>query len=297
MLKKYIRKFNPEIIIARGPFATNLALNFKDDRKICFDGRGAYVPELMEYNVVPDEKIKSEIESIERRAVLESNFRIAVSNALVNYWKEQFQYKGTNHVVIPCTLNSNSIPVGLPADNSGKRNELGFKKENIIIAYSGSNAGWQTLEDLTEKLIPLFRENQLLTLLLMLKDVPAEFSLKKEFPDRVHSAWVKPEEVTAILSACDYGWMVREKSVTNKVASPVKFAEYLVAGLPVIISEELGDYPEFVLANKCGIVWNAKTNASFLPVIPYEEKLRIHKLALEHFSKENFKAAYQSILK
>lgn len=286
-LKKYIRKINPHTIIARGPFAANLALNFKEGRKICFDGRGAYVPELTEYNVVPDENVKKEIENVERKAILNSDFRIAVSNALVAYWKRTYQYSGNAHVVIPCTLNSASIP---RLQEAAEQN-----KEEITIAYSGSNAGWQSLNDLSEKLLPVFRENNSLKLLLLLKNVPENFALKNEFPDRVKSTWVAPEKVTGILSSCDYGWLVREKSITNEVASPVKFAEYLAAGLPVIISEGLGDYTEFVRANNCGIIWNGAGN-KFHKTSP-EEKKCLHQLALDHFTKEKFKEAYLSILK
>jgi glycosyltransferase involved in cell wall biosynthesis len=296
-LKKYIRRINPEVIIARGPFAANLALNFKEGRKICFDGRGAYVPELIEYNVVPDEKIKNEIGEIERKAIHETDFRIAVSNALVNYWKEQFQYSGAQHVVIPCTLNSNSFHAAGITDIDKSRKELDLLKQDRVIVYSGSNAGWQSLEDLSVKLTPLFRANSDMKLVLMLKIIPASFSMLKEFPGRVKQKWTNPEQVAEVLSACDYGWLVREKSVTNQVASPVKFAEYLAAGLSVIISPELGDYTDFVNANACGIVWKEGNAITDLPEIPLAEKTRFRELATNNFSKESFIDQYLDILK
>jgi hypothetical protein len=292
-LKRYIRKIKPSIIIARGPFATDLAFNFSaHGRKICFDGRGAYVPELKEYNVVPDARVKNEIEKLERKAVLGSDFRIAVSEALVNYWKRSFQYSGNAHVVIPCTLNSGAVP---QLNTFDKPRESDFHPGDIIIAYSGSDAGWQSLNDLSEKLLPAFRKNNSLQLLLLLKNVPENFALKKEFPSRVKSTWVAPEKVTEILSSCDYGWLVRERSVTNEVASPVKFAEYLAAGLSVIISEDLGDYTAFVRENNCGMTWSEE-EISFKKTSP-AEKMRLHQLALDHFTKEKFKDAYLSILR
>ena len=96
-------------IIARGPFASNLALSLRKMggvKKVCFDGRGASFAELTEYKVVEDDGVKNEIFQIEKKAVLNADFRIAVSEKLVDYWKEQFDCNDNNYVVIPCTLNS-----------------------------------------------------------------------------------------------------------------------------------------------------------------------------------------------
>ena len=82
-----------KIIMARGPFAASLALRLKKSgkiQKVILDARGAYKAELNEYDVVQNETIKKEISEIEKDVVLNSDFRLAVSNALVNYWKKEF---------------------------------------------------------------------------------------------------------------------------------------------------------------------------------------------------------------
>ena len=43
--------------------------------------------------------------------------------------------------------------------------------------------------------------------------------------------------------------------IANRVASPVKVAEYLQAGLKVIISPNIGDYSELIYATKFGYIW------------------------------------------
>jgi hypothetical protein len=45
----------------------------------------------------------------------------------------------------------------------------------------------------------------------------------------------------------------------NNVASPTKFAEYMLAGLPTIISPGVGDYTEFVTEKKLGFVVDVKS--------------------------------------
>ena len=55
-----------------------------------------------------------------------------------------------------------------------------------------------------------------------------------------------------LFSIADYGYVFREQSVTNQVASPVKVAEYLSCGLKVLISENLGDYSSMIKENDLG---------------------------------------------
>lgn len=294
LLGRALRKINPQVIVCRGPFASALAFEFRQGRKICFDGRGAYTAELNEYNVIPDEKVKSEIAALEKRVVLESDFRLAVSEKLVQYWKNQFGYSGSQHVVIPCTLNSRSLNELKTAKGQNIRSEYGFTNEDIVIVYSGSGAGWQSLQSLDDSLYESFRGNEKLNLLLLLKEIPAGFKLKQDFPERVKQTWLQAEKVLSVMAACDYGWLVREDSVTNQVASPVKFAEYISAGLKVILSKGLGDYPEFVKQHHAGIIFPDE-KMELVPVVA-EEKKRIAALALSFFVKEKYREEYLKLL-
>ena len=118
--------------------------------------------------------------------------------------------------------------------------------------------------------------------------------LREKFPQQVLQKWVAHNQVTDILAACDYGILIRENTVTNQVASPTKFAEYLASGLPVIISANLGDYSAFVETHRCGIKFNGE-----LPVIikpDSAEKKRMKQLALQNFTKESFKDKYEDLL-
>jgi hypothetical protein len=83
--------------------------------------------------------------------------------------------------------------------------------------------------------------------------------LKQQFPGQIFNRWLTFDKVQPVLSMCDYGILYREQSITNKVAAPTKFAEYLSAGLPVMISEGIGDYTSFVKQHDCGMVLNDLT--------------------------------------
>jgi hypothetical protein len=280
--------FSDKKVWARGPFAANLALRLKKMglvKKIIFDARGAYRAELTEYNVVPDEKIKNSIANIEKIALLESDAQLAVSQKLKDWWKEQYAFVPVKAEVIPCTM-SDYFDQAFPTEEAihSARKALGFTKEDIVITYSGSSAGWQSFEMVDEFLFKLMSEDERIRLLFLSDKTPPESKTFSSFSGRIVTKWVKPSEVRNLLLACDYGLLIREKSVTNKVASPVKFAEYLSCGLQVIISEELGDFTEFVKMRNCGTVFSPSTSLR-VTITPYEKKQLTHKLAVEHFSK------------
>ena len=281
-----------QTIMARGPFAACLAIWIKKSgfaKKIIFDGRGAYKAELNEYDVVKNETIKKQIGEIEKHVVLNSDFRLAISNALVNYWKKECGYASDNHIVVPCTL-STDFTFEFPAkEKLGEiKKEIGFTENDIVIVYSGSTAGWQSFTLVEGLLKKLMTADQNIKLLWVTHHLNEHSEFVKQFKIRIKSAWVKHELVKNYLLASDYGLMFRENSVTNQVASPVKFAEYLSCGLDVIISEDLGDFSEFVSKNNCGIVGDKIV----VEKISYETKQKNHKLAMQSLTKENHKTDY-----
>ena len=50
----------------------------------------------------------------------------------------------------------------------------------------------------------------------------------------------KQNEVGFALTACDAGILIRKPTLVNRVANPVKIAEYMGAGLPIIIEKGVG---------------------------------------------------------
>lgn len=294
-LARKLNRINPEVVVCRGPFAASLALDAANGRRICFDGRGAYEAELKEYNVVPHPEVINEIAAVEERVVKDTACRLAVSQALVTYWKERYNYAGTNHVVVPCTL-SGQVPALMNAvPRSELRAKAGYAEQDIVVAYSGSSAGWQSLDLLEAYMLPLMRKQPEVRLVLLLPATVPLSKAEQEFPGRVKRMWLKHSEVVTVLSTCDYGWMVREQSVTNKVASPVKFAEYLAAGLQVIISPGIGDYSQTTAEHHLGIVANAPEE--FLLRKPTDEdRSRSHAYAAQHLTKERYIAQYKQLL-
>jgi hypothetical protein len=281
LLRRTLRTLDHQRIIARGPFAAMLALK-NSSAGVCFDARGAYAAEFSEYNVGSNKIGVEEIKRIEAEVIDRASNLIAVSSPLVQYWKREYGYTADKHVIIPCTLSGN---VDLNGEDHGK--------DKLRIVFSGGNGKWQSLDLLSQLLEPAFERNKNIELFLLTQTPADSIALKIKYPERVHVKWLqKPEEVHALLRTCDYGWLVRENTVTNQVASPVKFAEYLAAGLSVVISENLGDFSSFVKDNECGVVIQGAILDTLEP-ISIEQRRRNQELAKKYFLKEAYKSAYR----
>lgn len=296
LLTLILKSLGAKKVVARGPFATSLALSLKKllGLSVVYDGRGAYSAEVKEYNVIEDENTIDEVKGIEKQSVLESDFRIAVSNKLIEYWENEFGYKGQNHVMIPCTLNS-EFSGEHPVTDQSERQRLGFEEDDIILIYSGSSAGWQSFSTLDNFLLKAFEASPRIHCILLADTDPEKFFAHKKFPDRLRQMWVSHDEVKEVLNAGDYGLLIRDKAVTNEVASPTKFAEYLSRGLPVIISEGIGDFSGLVKDKKCGYVFSEDFDFTQLTNVSGIEKRKFHDLAIQIFTKESHKDSYKAI--
>ncbi|MEW6469827.1 MAG: hypothetical protein AB1458_12940, partial [Bacteroidota bacterium] len=264
--------------------------------RVCFDARGAYTPEYSEYRVAGIKKIEEEIESLEKSAVLGSDFRLAVSEKLVQYWRDKFTYADHRYVIIPCTLNSAHLKHEPDASKTRMlRKQMGVKEDEVLLCYSGSTAGWQSFRLMEKFLLSCLAMNTRCKM-LFLTDKKIDFSAALDvYRDRLIFMSVAPSEVFAYLSACDYGILLREESMTNKVSSPVKFAEYLLSGLKVIITPNVGDYPAFIRENSCGHIVSREMKLQ-LGTVGTDEKARIAGLGRRCFGKKAFNDHYRTLL-
>jgi len=294
IVRSVCRSNNVQGIIARGAFATAVAINARDKgacKKVCFDARGAYSAEWNEYRIINDNKLIASVGAIEKKATLQADFRLAVSEALVKHWQDQYGYTGTEHVVIPCTLGADhsDFPV-----NISIRDKMGVASDETLLVYSGSSAGWQSFELIKKLLSKALKEDPKLKVLFLSREDENNKALKSEFPNQVIVKWLDASEVPSYLNVCDVGILIREDSVTNKVSSPTKFAEYLNAGLNVLIAKRIGDMSAFVEGHGCGKVIKDDIGRVLPPSA--EERERNKALAKTHFTKEAFAEEYTKIM-
>ncbi len=274
---------NKTIAICRGTLAFRFA--FEKYNKIIYDGRAAVAAEVKEYNVTGSKELDELFIETELFAVSNASFFISVSKKLISYWQNELKINVPENktVVIPCTLSS--------VANTTKKHR---KNNKIKVVYSGGTGAWQSFDKVVLLLDDLMQRQNNIEVLFLTKLNKEIERLQQKYPRRCVQKWVNHHEVYNELSSCDYGILLREDKVTNQVASPVKFAEYLNAGLSILISPNIGDFSQFVIDNDCGIV--VAEEIPTLLKIEQPEKTRFQQLCQNNFTKEVVKESYAKLI-
>lgn len=283
----------------RSEFATGICLLLRSAgvlRRVGFDGRSARAAESREYELGGRTAFTDdEIEALERRCVLGADARIAVSSHLVEYWRYAFGYEDRDHVIIPSTVvETPSVDLAMPTRTC---REMGFSPDHVVLGYAGSSAQWQSLARVDRLISSAFARDDRLRALL-LTDVPVEsLRVTREYPGRAIVRWVSPSEVRSYLEVLDYGLLIRDRSVTNRVASPTKFGEYLQAGAMILISPEIGDLSDFVRRHGCGRVVTGSEIPGMLPKVSAADRRMCRRLAESYFTKTAYRKSYEDFLR
>lgn len=265
----YRKRRNPETPVrfyCRGPKATLAAMSLRatfPEVGVVFDCRGvngleyAYERGYSDIESAPSELRESArvIEAIEREAAKGADRMICVSEAMRRVVSERWGVDATRIFVVPCCTDTANARV-LSSVREAVRVELGLG-ERFTLVYSGSVSAWQ----MPEETIALFGQMcvngidaHLLVVTTQIERFRAVMGGAGVSADRVTVFSVPHKDVARYLAAADAGLLIRERCLVNEVASPVKFAEYLAAGLPVVIGDGVGDCSGWVREHGLGVV-------------------------------------------
>lgn len=246
-------KNTPVIYHCRGESAAQWAIklrrSFPND-KVVLDVRGYWPAELLYARGIDDITKATGKDEVDYKTALhflkttisKVDAVTTVSTALKDLLIQEAGAP-VNTAVVPCCVTH------ITTDD--KRNELrqrwGIKDDEVVLVYSGTTAKYQHLDDLT---IPFLKQlkaqNSQIRLAFfsgevekikkMLADagIDEAGTLIKSFPQN---------EVAEALTACDLGILIRKPTLVNRVANPVKIAEYMASGLPIIIEKGVGGIP------------------------------------------------------
>lgn len=166
--------------------------------------------------------------------------------------RERFaaQTGGKPTQVIPCVA-SETLFFYDPALRETTRQRLGYTAEDRVILYAGGLSHYQCLPESIELFRQLVEQDQRYKLLIVTQQTQAVQQLLAGLPAGSYQVCrAEIAEVNAYSNAADFGLMLRKADPLNAVASPTKFAEYSLAGLPVIMTDSVID--SYALARQNG---------------------------------------------
>lgn len=259
------------VVRCRNSTSTRIALDaFRGNHnaKIIYDSRGAEVTEAIQqlglesqpeanWPTTAREKLLA-ARTNERRAIQESAGVTCVSQAMVDQLRASYPEQPANKFfVIPCCPDTAAFSAATTGRDQA-RHELGLTHK-LVVTYLGSLV-WYQLPEASFRIFLAIKSIRPDAHFLAITTNPAkmrELALTAGLQsDEITIRSVPSNEVPRLLVASDLGLMLRDNSMTNRVASPVKFGEYMAAGVPVIITPQLGDYSEAVRTNDLGVEVN-----------------------------------------
>ncbi len=136
------------------------------------------------------------------------------------------------------------------------RDELGAAPGEKLLCYSGGMAPWQRVGEIVTLFDQLSCRRNDVRFVILTPDVGNLRSTIASLthPSRFYLKNCSHDEIRRYLSACDAGVIMRHDTMVNNVASPIKVAEYLACGLPVIMTRGIGDYSEDLVREGVGIL-------------------------------------------
>ncbi len=180
---------------------------------------------------------------------------VVLSHRLRNDFIKQFGVRAPI-TVIPCCVDTDRFQFR-PDDRDRKRRELGIGDERLFV-YVGK-VGARYLVSEMFAFYAAARQAWGNVRLLILSGDPADrfaeiAAAQKIVPSDYTLIRADYRDVPAWLCAADAGIALIRPAGCERGSSPIKIAEYLACGLPVVMTDEIGDASDLVRQNGVGVV-------------------------------------------
>lgn len=226
----------------------------KSDCRVVFDNHGILPEETMMHSGNPDWIRK--LETAEKEALIASDMNILVSGAMQRYLQNKYNLTFNTGFTLPCCVHTHHFAM-TREEREKVRMEKGFTGKFVLL-YLGTMSIWQWPEALFTLFARIVRDIPSAFLYLLIPgydhSIAKEYLEKNSIPaDAYLLEEVPHQEAGKRIGAADTGILLRESHPVNFVSSPTKFGEYLAAGVPVILTEGIGDYSDMADRQKVGI--------------------------------------------
>jgi len=306
IIKHYCIKFQIDKIIARGALAGALAyLSFRKTQIPYYvESFEPHADYMRETGVWYKWNLKYVFQKIwEKKICQTANGIMTVTEGYTNYLKKKHPEK-SNILTVPCAVNITFFKYN-HKDRLYIRNELGFDEIEMIGIYTGKFSGLyiniKELNILTD--IFDYFSNPGLIFLTPTPENDIRHTLQSlNFPqNRIIIKNVSHKEVPQYLSAADFALSLNKSFASGRYLSPVKIGEYWANGLPVLMTEGIGDESEFLEEEKGGVFFNPGNISAALPKLENlikdpEHRTRIPGLATKYRSFNTVKEAYKKLI-
>jgi glycosyltransferase involved in cell wall biosynthesis len=259
--RKLVRQNRIEMVHARSHIAATIAMALKKHSplKMIFDVRGLMADDYVDANHWREGGIPYRLtKTMERRALQASDGVVTLTERVwpvIKDW-EGLRDREVIHEVIPCCADLELFRFS--EEERAQAKERLNLQDRFVLVYSGSVGGWYLADKMADFFVELarMRPNSHFLWLTggpgsLIEKLMSERGLNA---DQFTVCDVRPLDVPMYLAAADVGIAFYKSALSRLATSPVKLAEYLACGLPVVINAGVGDSDTLISAERVGAV-------------------------------------------
>ncbi len=249
-----------EAVILSGTMVLSLGKKIKKkypDCKIIIDVHGA-LEELVEFkskvflkNVVRSLIFKT-FKNIERKYMQHADGFLAVSVALKEYLIKEYKLANKKFFIVPCAQGRQQLQWDEKKANRSKyREKYGIKDDEKLFIYSGGLSPWQCIEESVQIFRNVYKKDKKAKLLLLTGNIE---EIRKYQTEGILVDSLPFYLVNEVICAGDYAFMLRGNFITNRVAYPNKFIEYVASGMKIIATPYVDDVAQQIATHNIGFI-------------------------------------------
>ena len=255
--------------------------------KIIFDMRGFWPEELVDSRRIKAKSIYYKIlKFLEKKSILLSDWIITLTPEAKEIIEEKFKVK-----------NVEWMPTCVDESKFEKIKQISFD-DKFVVVYAGSLWSYYNMSAMADFFVALKSKIKNAHFLILGNNETERLNklfLEKGIKNNDYTVLtLSPEEVPNYLSSCDMAISFIYDMYSKKAAFPTKIAEYLMAGLPVVINGQTDFLKDLVDKNNIGIVIENPDKTNFEEQIEdlnslledKDIKLRCKKIAQDYLGKK-----------
>lgn len=221
---------------------------------------------------------------LEYIAIKSSNLLFVISANMLDHLKGKYKYPGKNYIIMPC-YNLN-YEAGLSLRT--KERYL-----NPRFVYAGNVAKWQCITEILQIFRYIEKHLPNATLTILTKDEEQICPLIRKYEIKnIEIKYIKLELLQAELQKYKYGFLIRQDSIVNNVATPTKMNSYLASSVIPIYTNALYSFARHIRLEDYNLCLDAKSSVIEMAktILDFEQNVLIDpakfdKLLIDIFDK------------